>query len=241
MIELEQQAAEFQARSAYLDNAEAVLSERQIQLADGERALERDRLAFENLVTRERRELAAEADQGKCEIDQRRRGLEKRDQALDQREKSLEEVAEQLRAAQRETLETRLATEETWLQLQGVLAPAALQRSIAIVRGRLSDHFQMAAEEVVRRRQELETVRAELAEQFEEIHQRREQVERWADDRRHEVEQQAARLVAKERRLDELESEFTRQERRWEIERAEYQQEIQRLLADLRRPLSAAA
>jgi hypothetical protein len=241
MVELEQQAASFEIRASYLDNAEAMLAERQMQWAEQQREFERQQLSFENHVSRERRALAAAGEQSKVECEQRQRELERRDKALDARQESLEQLAEQLRDAQRETLENRLATEETWLQLQGVLAPATLSRSIAQTRGRLAEQFELNKGEMLTRREELDRIRGELADQLAEVAQRRSEFQRWIDQHQAEIEQQAARLVAREQTLDEQDREMQRQQQRWLVERAEYQQQIQSLLAELRTPSRAAA
>ena len=47
--------------------------------------------------------------------------------------------------------------------------------------------------------------------------------------------------MARERTLDEQDQHFRRQEKQWQAERAEYQQQIQQLLATLRTPWAAAA
>jgi hypothetical protein len=241
MLEVEQLADALAMRGAYLDQAEALLAERHLTLSEEQRELERQRLAFQNDVTRERRSLVAEASETRSTVDARTKELERREAELDARERALDEVAEQLRSDQREALETRLATEETWLQLQGVLAPASLSRSVAQVRSRLADHFQLTSDEIRRQRSELETVRQELAEQFSGLQTQRQELERWSQLREKDVEERAARLVAREAELDAQQGHFEATSRRWQSERAEYQQEIQRILAQLRRELKAAA
>jgi chromosome segregation ATPase len=241
IVEIDRQADALAMRGNYLDKAEALLAERQLTLADEQRELERQRLAFQNDVTRERRSLTAEAVETRSAVEARSKELERRDGELDARERALDEIAEQLRNDQREALETRLATEETWLQLQGVLAPAALSRSVSQLRGRLSEQFQLSADEIRRQRGELESVRQELADQFSALQAQREELERWSRLREKDVEERAARLVAREGELDAQQRHFEGETRRWQTERTEYQQEIQQLLAQLRREFSAAA
>jgi hypothetical protein len=241
MVELDQRADEFAMRSAYLDKAEAMLAERQMSFSELERELQRQRLAFQNEVTRERRSLSEQAADSQATSVKRAKELDQREAELDGRQRALEEVAEQLRASQRETLETRLATEETWLQLQGVLAPAALTRSVAQLRSRLAEQFQMSSDEIRRQRSELETVRQELAEQFASLQQQRDELRRWSQSREKDVEERAARLVAREEALDAQERHFEAEARRWQGERADYQQQIQQLLAVTRREYRAAA
>ncbi len=212
-----------------------------MQLGEKERQIEHDRLAFENLVTRERQAQATEAQETNGRIEDRQRQLTRREAELDQREQALERIAEQLRAAQRESLEMRLAMEETWLQLQGVLAPAALTRSIGQLRSRLADHFRLESEELRRQRTELESVRLELAEQLNAVHHERQELQRCTLLREQEVQQRAERLTAREADLDAQQRHYDAAERRWESQRTAYQQEIQRLLAELRGGLKAAA
>ncbi|MEM9659744.1 MAG: hypothetical protein AAF961_15390, partial [Planctomycetota bacterium] len=241
MVQLEQQAVEFSMRTTYLDNAEAILAEQHVKHTELDRQLQRQRIAFENEIAEQRRDLAGESDRLRTEIDQRARQLDRREAELDKRKTALEELAEQLSATQRETLEMRLATEETWLQLQGAIAPATLSRSIAQRRQRLSDHFRLAASDVNVRRKELEEVRGDLAGQLAEIDHRREEVDRWIEIRQEDLERQAARLVARERELDQQHRHFESERRSWDSERGEYQRQIQQLLSDLRREAKVAA
>ena len=241
IAEVQQQADQIAMRSGYLDNAEAMLAERQLLLGEKEREIEHDRLAFENQVVRERRALAAEAEASRLASDEQSRSLAHQHAELDKREQALEQVAEQLRATQREALELRLATEETWLQLQGVLAPAALARSVAQVRSRLAEQFQLTSDELKRRRSDLETARLEITDQFNALQQQRQELDRWAHNRDRDIENRASMLVAREQELDAQQRHYQQEGRRWEQERSEYQQEIQRLLAEIRNDFRAAA
>ncbi len=241
MVELQQKANEFEVREAYLSNAESLLAEQQVQLADRERELERQELAFENQVTRERRELQSEEELEKVARSQRHFQLDQREGELEQRQAALEQLQEELGAAQREVLEMRLATEETWLQLQGALAPATLSRSIAQVRIRLADHFQLAAEGAKARRREMETVRVELAEQHQQFQQQHSELESWVERRERDLELRAARLVAREKELDQQQRQYENDQKSWHHQQLEYQKEIQQLLAAQRQTPKSAA
>ena len=241
IAEVQQQADQLAMRSGYLDHAETMLAERQLQLSEQQRELEHDQLAFENQVTRERRSLVAESEAIRIAAEEQTRGLQRREAELDKREQALEQVAEQLRATQREALELRLATEETWLQLQGVLAPAALARSVAQVRSRLNEQFQLTSDDLKRRRSDLEAARLEITDQFNELQQQRQELDRWAQNRDRDIENRAAHLVAREQELDAQQQHYEQQARSWEQQRSEYQLEIQRLLAEIRGSFRAAA
>ncbi|WP_428308729.1 hypothetical protein [Lacipirellula sp.] len=241
IAEVQQQADQIAMRSGYLDNAEAMLAERQLQISEKERELEHDRLAFENQVVRERRALASAEEASRLTANEQSRSLAHQHAELDKREQALEQVAEQLRATQREALEIRLATEETWLQLQGVLAPATLARSVAHVRARLTEQFQLTSDELKRRRSDLETARLEITDQFNALQQQRQELDRWAHNRDRDIENRASLLVAREQEIDAQQRHYQQDARRWEQERSEYQQEIQRLLAEIRNDFRAAA
>jgi chromosome segregation ATPase len=241
MDDLQQQADAFAMRSAYLDKAEAMLAQRQAQLDECHRDLETDRREFQQESTRQRQKMARENEEQQASLQQAHREAQRREAELDQRQRALEGVADQLRGAQREALETRLAVEETWLQLQGVLAPAALDRSVGQVRARLAEQFQVESAAIARQRQELEVVRRELVEQLQALDDERSQVQLWSAAREKDIESRAARLVAREAELDAQEQQFDAQQRQWVDERSAYQHEIQQLLAHLRSAPATAA
>lgn len=241
MVELQQLAAEFDSRTTNLVAAESLLAEQHVQLGERSRELEQQELAFENHVNRQRRMLAKEKEEQTLLVARKSQILDQREAELDQRAAALEQLQEELRAAQREVLEIRLATEETWLQLQGALAPASLSRSISQLRVRLADHFHVAAEEAVKRRRDLELVRQELAKEHSHLQGQRQDLESWLVRREQDIEKRAARLVEREQELDAQERHFQLAEKGWQSQQAEYQQEIQRLLGKERGLMTAAA
>ena len=241
MVELQQLAAEFDSRTTNLMAAESLLAEQHVQLAERGRELEQQEFAFENHVTRQRKLLAKEKEEQGLLLTRRQQVLDQREAELDQRAAALEQLQEELRAAQREVLEIRLATEETWLQLQGALAPASLSRSISQLRVRLADHFHLAAEDAVKRRRELELVRQELAKEHSHLQGQRQDLDSWLGRREQDLEKRAARLVEREQELDAQERHFELAEKAWQSQQAEYQREIQRLLGKERVRLSTAA
>ena len=241
MVELQQLAAEYDSRTTNLTAAESLLAEQHVQLAERSRELEQQELAFENHVTRQRKMLAKEKDEQTLLLARRAQLLDQREAELDQRAAALQQLQEELRAAQREVLEIRLATEETWLQLQGALAPATLSRSISQLRVRLADHFRLAAEEAIERRRDLEVVRQELAKEHGHLQDQRQDLESWLSRREQDIEKRAARLVEREQELDAQERHFQLAEKAWQSQQAEYQREIQRLLGQERAKLATAA
>jgi chromosome segregation ATPase len=239
--EIENAAEQLAARNAYIDHAESLLGEQQREFHQQREQLHAQRREFDEAAARERREWTADQTQRKADLDQRAGQLQRREAALDQREAALERLAEQLRDAQRETLEMRLATEETWLQLQGALAPATLTRSVAHVRTRLAEHFEQAAEDVRRRRADLESLRGDLAEQLEHVEQRQLRLEQWTEAQQRDIEAQASRLVERESALEAQQQELERSAAAWRRERDEQRAELRNLLGQLRQTPRAAA
>jgi hypothetical protein len=183
---------------------------------------------------RERRAIVAQEQLAQADRQHRTAQLDQREAEIDARENALAQMHAELRATQREVLEMRLATEETWAQLSGALAPASLTRSISQVRAKLADHYRSTLEEIAGRSQQLEAVRQDLAQQLAAIEDERHELGGWAERRHADIEQQASRLVAREQELDRQQHHYEQMESQWCIERTDYQAEIRRLLATIR-------
>ncbi len=128
----------------------------------------------------------------------------------------------------------RLATEETWAQLSGALAPASLARSISQVRTKLADHYRSTLDEIAQHSAHLESLRRDLSQQFAAVESQRQELQAWAERRHTDIEQQAARLVAREQELDRQQQHYELMESQWHVERADYQAQLRRLLATIR-------
>ena len=66
------------------------------------------------------------------------------------------------------------------------------------------------------------------------VESQRQELQAWAERRHADIEQQAARLVAREQELDRQQQHYEQMESQWHVERADYQAEIRRLLATIR-------
>jgi hypothetical protein len=85
-------------------------------------------------------------------------------------------------------------------------------------------------------KQQLVALRLELRQRHEHLASEKQRLEKWLSQQEHEIQQQAARLVAREQELDAQETEFRDRTEQWEMERLAYRQEMLRL----RRELEAA-
>lgn len=234
MQQLQEEARKFAARRRYLDEAESQLTKEKEELADRVREFANQRRQWEEHTVRERRAIVAQEQLAEQDRKHRASQLDQREAELDARENALAQMQAELRATQREVLEMRLATEETWAQLSGALAPASLTRSISQVRAKLADHYRATIQDIESRSQQLEAVRHDLAQQLGAIEEQRQELGAWAERRHADIEEQAARLVAREQELDRQQEHYEQMESQWSLERTDYQAEIRRLLASIR-------
>ncbi len=223
------------------------LAERQQRLAETESELEAQRAALEqfheqliadrnlldeqSLAQRER--LAADQLRLTAEMDEKRREVQLRSEQTDQAHAALAQFRAELGRMHRETLEIRLATEELWAELSGSAPSAALTRSLGRIRTRLADHYRTANLELHEKKEELEQLRGQLSQQYEKLVRQKGNFDAWAAECREEVEEQAARLLARGEELDRREADMGEYARRAQAEKLELQQEIRRLRAKL--------
>ena len=232
--QLQEEVRKFSARRRYLDEAEAQLTREKTELADCIRQLGNQRRQWEEQTVRDRRSLAAQQQLAQTDQQHRAQQLDQREAEIDARENALNQLQAELRSTQREVLEMRLATEETWAQLSGALAPASLARSISQVRTKLADHYRVTLDELTQRSEQLEAVRRDLTQQVESLEAHCAEIGDWAERRHVDIESQAARLVSREQELDRQQQHYEQMESQWHIERTDYQAEIRRLLATIR-------
>src|SRR6185436_5043648 len=167
---------------------------------------------MEEQTVRERRSISAQQQVAQSEQQHREQQLDQREAEIDARENALAQLQAELRSTQREVLEMRLATEETWAQLSGALAPASLTRSISQVRAKLADHYRVTLDELGQRSVQLEAVRRDLSQQLQSLESQRAQMNAWAERRHTDIEAQAARLVSREQELDRQQQNYEQME-----------------------------
>jgi septal ring factor EnvC (AmiA/AmiB activator) len=126
----------------------------------------------------------------------------------------------------RETLEIRLATEELWVQLSGTAPAATLTQTLGQVRAKLAEQYRMANTELAGQRKELDEIRAQLAQQHEKLMVQKRDLDAWASRRQEEIQEQAARLVAREQELERQDAEFQQRSRESQIEQLDYRRQI---------------
>lgn len=236
IAKLTEESQQHAARVRYLDESERLLTEERAAVAEQRHELEQRTRDTQEKLTAERRKIEAKRAEAQQLATTQKQEAEATQKQLDQRQAALEQLQGELERGQREVLEMRLATEETWAQLAGSLAPASLTRSISQVRTRLADHYQHTLAEMAERRRELDQVSTELTEQHERLEQQRTLLQEWASRREEDIEQRAANLVAREHELDRQQRHYEHLEVQWALEKEELRDEIRKLMAEMRQP-----
>jgi chromosome segregation ATPase len=200
----------------------------------GRRQLAADRLAWQEQLDMDRARMADERRRAEAELDKARQLLRARDDHLQRRSAAVDQLRAEVMRAQRETLELRLATDELWAQLSGVVPPAALTQSLARLRGQLAEQYRLERTELAGQREQLELLAGRLSEQHDKLQRHRQEIETWTLDRRGEIEKHASRLAGREEELLRVQRQLDEKHQRLDEERRLYEAEIRRLLAQLR-------
>jgi len=237
---LRRTAEGLEARGRQIEQAEGRLADAHAETQQlGQQLLqERREVQEEGRVQRER--LAAEQREAAEELAKKRQAVQRRAEHVDHCRLALQQLRAELGRMHRETLEIRLATEELWVQLSGAAPPAALTHSLGRIRSKLAEHYRLANAELQQQKAELEGIRSQLAKQYEKLVQQKRLFDQWAAAHRAEAQQQAECLIARERQLQEQETDFHDRSHRWQAERLEFQHEIRCLQSRLPQQAEAA-
>lgn len=234
--------AELDERELGLDRRETDLVSRELQvrqaLIDAERLqaelhAERERLAIQ--AKHDRLELAEQRRRLEHDAAEKRQSLERQSEQLDFRRAAVKQEQAELAETQRETLEMRLAVEELWTQLSGLVPPAILTENLARLRSKLAEQYRLQQNDLAAQQAELETLRADLAAENEKLRIQTNELRRWAEARHEEIERQAAFLTDREQELERQAHDAQEHSAAWRQERGRLEQEIRRLEGELRR------
>lgn len=167
-------------------------------------------------------------------LEKDRRELQQRELAVIRRQRDVERLHDESTDLHREALELRLATEQLWEELVDHVPRVDLTRTLAELRARLADHYRMASDSLVHRREELQSIRQELQSQEQRIRQQYREIQVWADRRYEELEARTAELAFRERELERREAALQQQALGWQQQGDDYRREIERLSWQLR-------
>ena len=239
--ELLDRAEALDRREQEIKQAESLLAKAHGETKSLREQLTQKRQQFDEEARCQRQRMVAEQRRGQAELDKKRRALERRTEHVDHCQAALREVRAELGRMHRETLEIRLATEELWAQLSATAPPAALTHSLGQIRARLADNYRLAGAGLDERKQELQTMQGELADQHEKLVRQKSQIEQWSARRQEEIQQQAARLVAREQELQQQQTQFETTSQQWDVQRLRYEQVIRKLRRQATEPEPAVA
>ncbi len=222
--------ADLESRREALLRAESLLAD---ELADVGR--QRDELEAAVAAHRQQvRAAEAEAEEERRrtaeELEHKRQAIARETDRLEARRGELERLRDELREAQRETLEVRLATEELWSQLSGVVPAASLTRAIGRIRQRLTDQYRLAATEVEDQKRELESLRGRLQQHHDRLAKRQQDLQQWFERRQAELHEQAERLALREEELSQERAAVEGLRQGWHHDRCRLHGELRELL-----------
>ncbi len=226
------QAVQAKAASDGNDLAERLAEQARVEAELLREQLRQERQQFSEEARRQRRRLADEQRATLAEVEKQREAVRYRAEQVDRSCAALEQLRAELGRMHRETLEIRLATEELWAQLSGVAPPAALTNSLSGIRSKLADHYRFANAELQEQKQELESIRRQLVEQYDKVVRQKQNYDRWAQQHQQDVEADASRLAIREAELQQLQAELADHSRQWQAQRLDFEQQIRRLTAE---------
>ena len=226
---LKETLEQWQSRVSELEDSERILQAQMADIADQRQQLQSKQELFIQQRSSDREQFEKEIDQIQTGLKRRWRQLQQRSKTLTGRRQALERLHTDVMRMYREMTEMRLITEELWGQLNKQVSPAKLTKSMATLRRKLADQFQMASESLTVKRQELSEMVTRLRENHAKLREQRDQMQGWLTRQHDEFEQQAARLIAREHKLDQREQQLQAQEASWKDKQNQYEQELRRL------------
>jgi chromosome segregation ATPase len=185
-------------RSGQLERQRELLDERQQSIERERQVLSKERRALEERLSVDsenlRREQAAwelDRDTQKADLRRQQDMLALHAENLETRRQRLDRLRAELEETNRQTLELRLAVEESAAQLMQTAGSEVTQQRIDEARAVLAEYYRHTRESLIRQHQELEQAQVRIEEQREGFRTERQTLVEW-------VTQQEAQLAARE-------------------------------------------
>jgi hypothetical protein len=204
-------------RQAELESAQALVLQQTRELQAERDLLARQRQAWEAEQRRDQQQLDEARRRLDDESQKRHAQLAARESALDTQQAALEQLRNEILAAHRQALQMRLAAEQLWAQLKGLMTPAEITHSLAQIRLKLAEQYELEEKALAEKKEELLRLSEKLAEQHAAIKAQRIEFLAWRKAQTAELQQQAEHLCRRIQELDEdrkalRQSEQSRQE-----------------------------
>ena len=174
--------------------------------------------------------LQQEQQQWQEERDRLKAEFARRERVLAERHQVLEKMRTELRQLHRETLEMRLAASELAAELRaGTSSPIALDELIPKLRRKIAEHFQEDRDALAAQRENIVGLLQKLQAQRHDADRARKSVHQWFVRRQRQIEEDSARLIARQYELDREAAQDQLRAREWEQERLDLQERVRQL------------
>jgi hypothetical protein len=227
----EQQLAQ---REQQLEEAAAKLARSQVESDDRRRQNQQQTAEIHARRGQQQARTIEQYRHNEIDLEKQRDVLTSRAEHLERRSAALDQMRSDLLRIQRETLEMRLATEELWAQMSGVVPPASITQSLARLRAQLAENFRLQANDAAMQRTEAEELAAKVAQQHQRLAAQKCDWQQWAAAQHRQIEAQAARLVAREEQLQREVERLHQSRQEWETQRQDLESEIRHLQNEMR-------
>jgi hypothetical protein len=119
-----------------------------------------------------------------AEWEERKRAMGRVSEQIDLRRHALEELHDEISQMHREALELHLATQELQTQLRSSLGVEAAEQAMRAAQERMARRYQRDAAQLLRRREELEWLRSDLAREHAKLERRYQELKGWIETQR---------------------------------------------------------
>ena len=218
--ERDRQALERERRQLQADLDEqlarrlATLEAEQMTLTEHARGIEAERQSLRREQDAWRRQRQQDDQRQQTDLEAIRDDAERRlaavagrESALDTQQAALEQLRSEILAAHRQALEMRLIAEQLWAQIKGLMTPAEITQSLAQLRLKMTEQYELEERALAERKEELLALADKLAQQHATLKAQRMEFLAWRKSQQEEIAQQAEHLC---RRVQDLSEERQR-------------------------------
>jgi len=212
-----------------IDVQENLLRSRLASIANQQQDLMRIREEVATERDEQERRMQSDRKQVRREFDRDRMRLRERADELERRSIAVQEMQTETTQMHREALELRICAEGLIGQMEETRSPAEVTKRLSALRCQLDDQYKLASQSLRDQQLDIEGLIAKLGEHESRMTLQREEVRGWVSRRQQEIEEQASKLLQRERQLSRKEASFLSLESEWNLQREGYEQEIRRL------------
>ncbi|MGQ0635801.1 MAG: hypothetical protein ACT4QC_14415 [Planctomycetaceae bacterium] len=227
-------------RGRQLDRLRELVEERQASIDRERGVLLKERRAMDERLRADAEGLARDRAQWEQEREVQRADLRRQHDmlavhadSLETRRQRLDRLRTELEETNRQTLEMRVAVEESYAQLTQTSGAEATKRRVEEARAILAEYYRHTRDSLLQQRQELEQAHAKLAEQRNEFLQERQTLVDWIALQEEQIARREQELNTARNELDGREQTWRTAADRWTREKLEAEAVIRDLLRQL--------